>query len=169
MRLLRICLYWFLLFPLLGIDCCDSKKAADNSKNCTVSINMVSENKCKVTIKGGCPEDPQRSDWLMVNKSDYVTWESNPPGSLDYSISFKDKTPFQSKNGTAVVPTGAPAQIIGDDSCTSPDRPQGCDYQYSVTQKSAKNPCVDPGVRVVPPSLFLKLLHCLRSLVHSGK
>ena len=168
MRALRICGCWLLLLPLLGVDCCDSKKVADdNSNSCTVNINMVSTAECTVTF-GGCPPDPQRSDRVMVNLNDKVTW--SPSG---YLINFrKDKTPFHLPDGTPVtaISSGSPAQTTtGDDACNNSGTPEFCIYKYSVTEESSNTLCSDPGVRVVPPSLFLKLLHCLRSLVHSGK
>jgi len=146
MRLLRICVYWSLLFKLLGILGCTS---GVRQKTIPPNCNATTKN-CDVTIDIHCSANPDQQDVVLGYT---VTWHAPD---TTYSAQFlKTKTPFQTSTGkVTVVPAGSPSKpVTGDNSCGAPPNPPptttgaGCYFYYDVYH--GNNACSDPGIHVV--------------------
>jgi hypothetical protein len=148
MRALRICVYWLLLFPLLGILSCTG---GVHKKTIPTNCDATAKN-CSVRIDADCSVHPDPVDVVL----DYtVTW-----GAPDatYSVQFlKAKTPFQTSTGkvTVVLAGSQSKPVTGDISCGKPPNPPptanntGCYFYYDVYHGNKE--CSYPGVRVTPP------------------
>ena len=130
MRVPRICVYWLLLFSLLGIDSCTG--GGVHKKTIPTNCDATAKN-CAVRIDADC---------------------SAPD--TTYSVQFlKAKTPFQPSTGkVTVVLAGSPSKpVTGDNSCgTPPNLPPsanntGCYFYYDVFHGNKE--CSDPGIHVV--------------------
>jgi hypothetical protein len=147
MRVPRICVYWLLLFSLLGIDSCTG--GGVHKKTIPTNCDATAKN-CAVRIDADCSAHPDPAD---VVPGYTVTW-----GAPDttYSVQFlKAKTPFQPSTGkVTVVLAGSPSKpVTGDNSCgTPPNLPPsanntGCYFYYDVFHDNKE--CSDPGIHVV--------------------
>jgi hypothetical protein len=145
MRLLRICVYWSLLLPLLGIGSCTRKLAKvptncdASAKTCTVSI---------VPNNDSCVAMGQEFQDVPLDYS--VIWATTNP--TQYSAEFwQYKTPFHTPNysggGTSSVPAGPPGKkATGDRACNS-SASTGCYFPYFIYKDGQK--CGDPGIHMV--------------------
>jgi hypothetical protein len=143
MRLLRICGYWSLLLPLLGISSCTRKVATApagcnaNAKTCTVDI--VPDNDSCVG---------QETQDVPLGYS--VIWATTDP--THYSAEFwQYKTPFHtpdySGNGVPSVHAGPPGQKATGDRACNPKKSTGCYFPYFIYKDGQK--CGDPGIHMV--------------------
>ncbi len=151
MKSARILRRRLLLALLLGLfSGCYSQAQPSAPQVCEVDIQQ-NQNQCTVTVKKPCKTDTTDPTTPVLDESagDTVFW--SPSG---YTVSFK---PFlgvlsHSPIGNSTVPSGSPAQpVTGDFWCNSLFRQ--CGYTYGLQQGALT--CVDPGIRVVPPSLNL--------------
>ena len=139
-----------LLVLLLGLLTCyysQAQSPSTKAQSCQVDIDpgtcTVTVRDCK-TYKG----EP------LVDLGDTVTWNVLTPHTIDFKplLVFIPHTPFSGSK----ISSGHSDTVVGDLLCTKHLK---CYYGYSLTRQGESKPCVDPGVRVVPPSanLFLYL------------
>ena len=146
MRLLRICSYWILLLPLLGIDSCTG---GDRNQAIPGNCDPTAKN-CSVTISADCSA---HLDPAGVAIGYTVTWLAPD---ATYSAQFlKAKTPFQPSTGKVTsVTAGSPSTpVTGDNSCGKPPNPPptannaGCYFYYDVKHNNQE--CSDPGIHIL--------------------
>ena len=144
MRLLRICVNWLLLLPLLGISSC-TRKLAEVPTNCNASTKT-----CTVTISPNTDSCVATGQVTQDVPLDYtVIWAATNP---QYSAKFwQYKTPFHTPNysgaGVASVNAGPPGQkATGDTACNS-NASTGCYFPYFIYKDGQK--CGDPGIHMV--------------------
>jgi hypothetical protein len=140
---------WLLVLPLVLLSCHYSKAQPSPGKpqNCVVKID---QNSCQVTVidcKTSAPGEP------LVDVNDTVTWEAPIPFWIDFKpIASFSHTPVSASR----VPSGRKEPVRRDWLCNSL---ANCYYKYSLTRQSESTPCIDPGVRVVPPPSANLLLY----------
>jgi hypothetical protein len=128
--------------PLVLLSCYYSKAQPSPGKpqDCVVKID---QNSCQVTVidcKTSAPGEP------LVDVNDTVTWEAPIPFWIDFKlIAGFSHTPVSASR----VPSGRKETVRRDGWCNSS---ASCYYKYSLTRQGESTPCIDPGVRVVPPS-----------------
>lgn len=151
----RILACRLLLVPplvLLGCYYSEAQPPPGTVQNCIVDIDTAS---CNVTVSH-CTVDANNDPW--VNLNDTVTWKA----STTYSIDFKrylivfSHTPVSA----STISSGHPETVVGDLLCK---KHVSCYYKYKLTRQGETKACIDPGVRVVPPSsanvvLYLELV-----------
>ena len=139
-----------LALPLVLLSCYYSKAQPSPGvpQNCVVNIDQKT---CHVTVincKTSAPGEP------LVDVNDAVTWEAPIPFWIDFKpLAGFSHTPVSASR----VPSGRREPVRRDWLCSSG---ASCYYKYSLTRQSESTPCIDPGVRVVPPpsaNLFLYL------------
>jgi hypothetical protein len=152
MRVLRICVYWLLLFPLLGFDSCKLKRNPTlRLQNCTVYISTVSPTQCTITLSS-CAADTTHSTveaWISASKNDLVTWKNDPRElpKRNYKVIFTSGSPFYTTSTpNPPVFVGTPMKVTGGQNC-SVASPASCDFKYSLT--SDGNACSDPGIHIM--------------------
>ena len=130
--------------PLLLLSCYYGKAQPPPGtvQNCIVDIDTAS---CTVKVSH-CTVDANNDPLVSLN--DTVTWKASTTYSIDFKpyLSIFPHTPFSA----STISSGHPATVVGDVLCT---RHISCYYRYSLTRQGENRPCVDPGVRVVPPPL----------------
>ena len=134
-RLLLLILLFGLLNPYT-----QGQTGAAGAQNCKAQIDPIT---CKVTISS-CRVDSNGEPF--VGLQDTVTWSPDT-----YTVTFKKTsiglrhTPFPDETFSS-----AKGEVVqGDWLCKNF---QTCYYPYSLTRQGESRPCVDPGVRVVPPN-----------------
>jgi hypothetical protein len=143
MRLLRICVYWLLLSPLLGISGCTGGPIK------AVTSCDVSTQKCHVTINSDCSATPDRAD---VPVGYTVIWDPPPSNGHSYSATFA-ATPFYFSS-TYSVPVGPPGKkVTGNLLCNNLTvwaltSTSACYFSYTLYKENNKK-CSDPGIHVV--------------------
>jgi hypothetical protein len=146
MRLLRICAYWLLLLPLLGIGSC-TRKLIKVPTNCDASTKI-----CTVTIvpkNASCVATGQELQDVPLGYT--VIWATTNP--TQYSANFWQlKTPFHSPSysgaGTPSVNAGLPGlKATGDTECNATSTSTGCYFPYFIYKDGQK--CGDPGIHIV--------------------
>jgi hypothetical protein len=170
MRAFRICSYGLLLFPLLGMDCCDSRRNSQQKDYdpiaCTVSITMLDHSQCTVKITGR-DVVPGKPEWVQVHRGDSIAWkneqDSGGPARF-YLVNFPFGEPFDEPS----FAVNKSKKVIDASSCKngSPTKKDGCDFEYEVRELG--NKCSDPGVRVVPPNqvpFLSRVFRCVKSLI----
>jgi len=133
-----------LLVPSLVLLSCYYSKAQPppgTVQNCIVDIDTVG---CTVTVSH-CAVDANNDPW--VNLNDTVTWKASTPYSIDFKryMSVFSHTPVSA----STISSGHQETVLGDSLCK---KHVSCYYKYSLTRQGETKACIDPGVRVVPPS-----------------
>jgi hypothetical protein len=157
MRALRRCAYWLMLFPLLGLTSGDPTGVPQKNSDpvgCTIYIKLSPTNECTITTNR-CSVDPKQPDWVLVHKNESVTWErdsTDNPINI-YRIIFSSGSPFVASGDPGGVYVDTPQTVTNYTCKHGVSTGDGaCDFKYDLYQKFDK--CADPGVRVVPPSIF---------------
>jgi hypothetical protein len=152
MRVLRICVYWLLLLPLLGFDSCKFKQnPTPKPQDCTVYISRVSPTQCTITLSS-CAADtthPTLEEWISASKNDMVTWKNDPQElpKRNYKVNFTNGSPFYTTiTPNPPVSVGTPMKVTGGQNCSAAS-PATCNFKYSLTSDS--NTCSDPGIHMV--------------------
>src|ERR1700688_2052895 len=124
MRLLRIRVYWLLLFSMLGISTCTRNLA--KVQNCDASTKI-----CTVTIDSTQASCIKAGQELQDVPIDYtVIWATANPTHYSAEL-WPLKTPFHSPNYSGAakssVPAGPPGlKATGDTECNATTTSTGC-------------------------------------------
>lgn len=149
MRVLSICVYLLLLFPLLGVHSCTGKQAKLLPTNCDVSTTT-----CTVhidTSNASCIAAKENPQDVPVGYT--LIWAPPPPTTPlhVYSANFWSlKVPFTPSSSSSVttVDGGVGVTVTGDSECRS-STTTGCYFPYVIFKDGTKK-CSDPGVHVIP-------------------
>ena len=145
MRSPRILGFRLLVISLWGFLSCyygNAQPPPTTNQNCIIDIDTSS---CTVKVSQ-CRVDANNDPW--VNLNDTVTWRASTTTTID----FKPLTAFPHTPVSAPkVFSGKTETVQGDSWCKNFSN---CSYRYSLTRQGETTPCVDPGIRVVPPNPF---------------
>ena len=142
MRVLRICVSWLLLLPLLAILSCTGGPIK------ALTYCNVSTQTCHVTINSDCSVTPDTAD---VPVGYTVIWDP-PSNGHSYSTAFTT-TPFYFSS-TYSVPDGPPGKkATGNLLCNiatawALKSTSACYFSYTLSKENNKK-CSDPGIHIV--------------------
>jgi hypothetical protein len=139
MRAFRICgccLLLALLHSSLGCNGSGLLKAPPKDRHLTISGNPPH---CAVSPK-----------WRWVHKGDTLFWD-DPQNVHTYTIDFGQYSPFPTS--TPALATGY--LVTGGSRCPDPNHPtSSSDCYFSYALSGDGKPCLDPGIHVIPNTLF---------------
>ncbi|MGA3194650.1 MAG: hypothetical protein ABSD39_06560 [Terriglobales bacterium] len=87
-------------------------------------------------------------DPTQTNEGDSIQWFVDPPDTSQYTITFTGASPVPAKS----FPSSSAPQLVTPDSACRANPQTKCTYKYSLTRITTppSQPCIDPGVHVVP-------------------